>query len=56
MTAPTDHLRVYAVPDVADLTARGFAACTCGVRYPVAGGTCPNSVETWCGSELKDVP
>lgn len=43
--APADHWRVYAVLDVADLTARGLAECTCGVRYPVGGGTCPNAAE-----------
>lgn len=46
---PTGHLRVYSVPDVADLTARGLAECTCGARYPVAGGACPNAAETWRG-------
>ena len=55
-SGPIDHWRVYSVPDVADLTARGLAECTCGVRYPVAGGVCPNAAETRCGSKPEDVP
>lgn len=40
---PTEHLRVYAVLGVADLTVQGLAECTCGTRYPAASGTCPNA-------------
>lgn len=36
------HCRSYSVPDVADLTVRGLAECTCGVRYSVGGG-CPDA-------------
>jgi transcriptional regulator with XRE-family HTH domain len=51
---PIDHWRVYSVPDIADLTVRGLAECTCGVRYPAAGVDCPNRAETWRGPEPKD--
>lgn len=55
-SGPIDHWRVYSVPDAADLTARGLAECTCGVRYPAAGGACPNAAETWRGPKPEDVP
>lgn len=51
----TDHLRVYSVPGVADLTVRGLAECTCGVRYPV-GRDCPDAAETWRGPKAEGTP
>lgn len=53
-SGPIDHWRVYSVPDMADLTARGLAECTCGARYLVAGGACPNAAETWRGPKPEE--